>query len=174
METTWKIDPTHSDIAFKVKHMMITNVTGTFGSFRANAKTDGEDFNNAEFEFEADVESINTGTKDRDEHLMSDDFFNAEEFPLIGFKSTNVEVDGEDLKVDGILTIRDHSKPVTLKGEFAGIVTDPYGQTKAGLTLSGKIKRSEFGLKWNAMTDAGNVVVSDTIHINNEMQFIKE
>lgn len=174
METTWNIDPMHSDIGFKVKHMMITNVKGSFGSFRANAKTNGDDFNNAQFEFEADINSINTGVADRDAHLKSDDFFSAEEFPLLGFKSNKVTVDGDDLVVDGEMTIRDITKPITLKGEFSGIVTDPYGQTKAGLILSGKIKRSEFGLTWSAVTEAGGVVVSDDINIHNEIQFTKE
>lgn len=174
METTWNIDPMHSDIGFKVKHMMITNVNGVFGTFRANAKTAGDDFNNATFEFEAEIDSINTGVADRDAHLKSDDFFSASEFPLLGFQSTKVLVDGDDLTVEGMMTIRDITNPVTLKGEFAGIVTDPYGQTKAGLTLSGKIKRSDFGLKWSAVTEAGGVVVSDEVRIHNEIQFVKQ
>ena len=143
------------------------------GSFRANAKTNGEHFQDAEFEFEADINSINTGVADRDEHLKSDDFFNAQEFPLLGFRSTKVDVDGDDLRIEGVITIRDVSKPITLKGEFGGIVTDPYGQTKAGLTVEGSIKRSEFGLKWNAVTEAGGIVVSDEIKISNDIQFVK-
>jgi polyisoprenoid-binding protein YceI len=174
MATQWNIDPMHSEIGFKVKHMMITNVNGSFGRFRSNATTEGEDFNGAQFSFEAEVDSIHTGVGDRDAHLKSEDFFNAEEFPLIGFRSTHVEVQGDELKIDGEITIRDVTKPITLTGEFGGIVVDPYGQTKAGLSVTGKVKRSEFGLKWSALTEAGGVVVGDEIKIHNEMQFVKQ
>lgn len=174
MDTQWKIDLMHSDIEFKVKHMMITNVSGSFENFRANANTNGDDFNNASLEFEAEIDSINTGVADRDAHLKSGDFFDAETFPLLGFKSESVEVDGDDVTVQGTITIRDITKPITLKGEFGGIVVDAYGQTKAGFSLSGKIKRSEFGLKWNGLTEAGGVVVSDEVRIQNEIQFVKQ
>lgn len=174
MNTKWNIDPTHSEIGFKVKHMMISNVRGSFASFRANAETNGEDFNSARLNFEADIDSIDTGVADRDAHLKSDDFFNAESYPTLKFESTGVKLDDEDLIIEGNMTIRDVTKPVTLKGEFGGIVTDPYGQTKAGFTLNGKIKRSEFGLRWNAVTEAGSIVVSDDIRIQNEIQFVKE
>lgn len=174
METNWNIDPMHSEIGFKVKHMMITNVNGSFRNFRASAVTTGEDFNNASLNFEAEIDSIDTGVADRDAHLKSDDFFNASSYPLLGFKSTKVTINDDQLEVEGEMTIRDITKQVTLTGEYAGTVTDPYGQTKAGLTLNGKIKRSEFGLKWNALTEAGGVVVSDEIRIQNEIQFIKQ
>ena len=174
MSTQWKIDPMHSEINFKAKHMMITNVTGSFKSFRATAETDGEDFSNPTFEFEADIDSITTGVDDRDAHLKSDDFFNAEEYPVLKFKSTNVKKDGDDLVIEGEMTIRDVTKPVTLNAEFGGIAQDPYGQTKAGLTVEGSINRKEFGLKWSAVTEAGNVVVSDKIRLHTEMQFVKQ
>lgn len=174
MATNWNIDPMHSEIGFKVKHMMITNVNGSFARFRSNASTEGDDFNGAQFTFEAEVDSIHTGVADRDAHLKSNDFFSAEEFPLLGFRSTQVKVDGDEVKIEGEITIRDVTKPITLTGEFGGIVVDPYGQTKAGLTVSGKLKRSDFGLKWSAITEAGGVVVSDEIRIHNEMQFVKQ
>ena len=174
MNTTWKIDQSHSVIGFKVRHMMITNVNGNFKSFDATAKTDGDAFDGAQFSFEADIDSINTGVEDRDAHLKSDDFFNAEAHPKLTFKSTYVKVNDGEIVVEGEMSIRDTTKPLTLKGDFGGIVTDPYGQTKAGLSLEGKIKRSEFGLKWNAVTEAGSIVVSDDIKIQNEIQFIKE
>ncbi|TNE78004.1 MAG: polyisoprenoid-binding protein [Bacteroidetes bacterium] len=174
METNWKIDNMHSVIGFKVKHMMITNVSGTFGTFDASAITKGDDFNGASFDFNASIDSINTGVADRDAHLKSDDFFNAEQYPKLSFKSNSVDKNGDDVTVSGDLTIRDITLPVTLKGDFGGIVTDPYGQTKAGLTLEGKIKRSDFNLKWNAITEAGSIVVSDEIRIQTEIQFIKE
>ncbi len=174
METNWNIDTTHTDIGFKVKHMMISNVSGSFAKFSSTAQTNGDDFNNAKFEFSAEIDSISTGMEDRDAHLKSDDFFNAEQFPQLSFKSSSVEVDGDDITVEGEMTIRDITKPLTLKGEVGGIVTDPYGQVKAGISLNGAIKRSEFGLKWNAITEAGSIVVSDTVKLNTELQFVKQ
>lgn len=174
METKWNIDPMHSEVTFKVKHMMITNVSGSFKNFSSTATTNGDGFDGASFEFEADIDSIDTGVADRDAHLKSDDFFNAEQYPKLTFKSTKVSQNGEDLNIEGVMTIRDKSLPVSLTGEFGGIVTDPYGQTKAGITISGKIKRSDFGLRWNAVTEAGSIVVSDDIRISNELQFVKQ
>ena len=175
METNWKVDPTHSEVGFKVKHMMITNVNGSFGTFDAEALTEGEDFSSAKFSFSADINSINTGVTDRDTHLKSDDFFNAEKYPKLNFKSTSVKDKGDgELLITGELSIRDVTKQVELEAEFGGIVVDPYGQTKAGLTINGKIKRSEFGLKWNAITEAGSIVVSDDIKLITELQFVKQ
>lgn len=174
MSTTWQIDPTHSEIEFKAKHMMITNVNGSFESFRATATTEGDDFDNASFDFEADIDSIKTGVADRDGHLKSDDFFNAEEFPVLKFKSTSVKKEGDDLSIEGEMTIRDITKKISLKGEFGGIAVDPYGQTKAGLSVNGSINRKDFGLKWSAVTEAGNIVVSDTIKLHTELQFVKQ
>lgn len=174
MSTQWNIDPMHSEINFKAKHMMITNVSGSFASFRATATTEGDDFSTASFEFEADIDSINTGVEDRDTHLKSDDFFNAMEFPVLKFKSTNIQQDGDDLIIEGDMTIRDITKKVTLQAEFGGIAQDPYGQTKAGITVDGSINRKDFGLKWSAVTEAGSIVVSDKIRLQTEMQFVKQ
>lgn len=175
MKTNWNIDNMHSEIGFKVKHMMITNVNGTFGQFTATATTEGDDFSTAQFNFSAGIDSINTGVADRDAHLKSDDFFNAEAYPELTFKSTGVTKKGEEnYVISGDLTIRDVTKRVDLDAEFGGIVVDPYGQTKAGLTITGKIKRSEFGLKWSAITEAGSIVVSDEIKLNSEVQLIKQ
>jgi len=175
METNWNIDATHSEIGFKVKHMMISNVRGKFAAFNAIAKTHGDDFSSAKFDFSAAINSIDTGVTDRDAHLKSDDFFNAEKFPEMVFKSTGIEKkDDENFIINGELTIRDITQPIALTAEFSGIVQDPYGQTKAGLSVNGKIKRSEFGLLWSAVTEAGKVVVSDDIHLNCDMQFVKE
>lgn len=175
MKTNWNIDNMHSEIGFKVKHMMITNVNGTFGEFTAKAATEGDDFSTANFDFSAQINSINTGVADRDAHLKSDDFFNADAFPQLTFKSTGVRKNDDDnFVISGDLTIRDVTKQVDLVAEFGGIVVDPYGQTKAGLTINGKIKRSEFGLKWSAITEAGSIVVSDDIKLNAEVQLIKQ
>ena len=175
MNTNWKVDNMHSEVGFKVRHMMISNVSGSFGSFDATVQTQGDDFSSAKFDFSAAIESINTGVSDRDGHLKSADFFDAEQHPALTFTSTGVtKIDDETLELAGHITIKGQSKPVVLKAEFAGIAVDPYGQTKAGMTLTGSIKRSDFGLTWSAVTEAGNVVVGDEVKLTAELQFIKQ
>jgi len=175
METNWKVDSMHSEVGFKVRHMMISNVSGSFGAFDATAATNGDDFSTAKFSFNAQIDSINTGVADRDGHLKSADFFDAENHPALRFNSTAVtKINDETLEIAGNLEIKGQVKPVVLKAEFAGIAVDPYGQTKAGMTLSGSIKRSEFGLTWSAVTEAGHIVVSDDIKLAAELQFIKQ
>ena len=168
--TNWSIDSTHSEIAFKVKHMMISTVTGHFEDFVATAKTDGENFNNATVEFSAKTASINTKNKDRDTHLKSDDFFNSEKFPEIKFVSKSF--DGEQLIGD--LTIKDVTKKITLDVDFNGIAVDPYGQTKAGFEIKGEINRKDFNLTWSAVTEAGSIVVSDKVKLVIDVQFVKQ
>ena len=168
--TNWSIDNAHSEVAFKVKHMMISTVTGHFEDFQATAKTDGDDFNNAEFKFSAKTASINTKNKDRDTHLKSDDFFNAEKFPEMTFVSKSFNGD----KLVGDLTIRDVTKEIVLDADFNGIAVDPYGQTKAGFEISGQLNRKDFNLTWNAVTEAGSIVVSDRVKLVVDVQFIKQ
>ncbi|KAA3649700.1 MAG: polyisoprenoid-binding protein [Bacteroidetes bacterium] len=168
--TKWSIDNTHSEIAFKVKHMMISTVTGHFDDFQASVETDGDDFNNANISFSAKTASINTKNKDRDNHLKSDDFFNAEKYPELKFVSKSF--DGEQLV--GELTIRDVSKIVTLDVDFNGIALDPYGQTKAGFEIKGEVSRKDFNLSWNAVTEAGSIVVSDKVKLVIDVQFTKQ
>lgn len=170
MKTNWKLDPTHSEIEFKVKHMMISTVTGSFSEFDATAETEDDSFKNAEFAFNAKVDSISTKNEDRDTHLKSDDFFNEEQFPKLTFKSKSF--DGE--KMIGDLTIRDVTKEITLDVDFNGIAEDPYGQTKAGLEATGTINRKDFNLNWSAVTEAGNIVVSDKVKLIANLQFIKQ
>ncbi len=171
--TKWNIDPTHSEVTFKVKHLMISTVTGKFKVFEGQAETEAEDFKDVKnVEFKADVKSIDTNNEQRDEHLRSADFFAAEEHADLVFKATKFDVNSE--KLEGELTIKNTTKPVTLDVEFGGVVVDPYGQTKAGLTVSGKISRKEFGLTWDAVTEAGSVVVSDQVRLNAEVQFVKQ
>jgi len=175
MATTWKIDPTHSEIQFKVKHLMITTVTGYFETFDASFETENDDVHTASnIQFTADISSISTNNEQRDTHLKSADFFNAEEHEQLTFVGTNYEASGEEATLHGDLTIRGTTRPVTLKVEYGGTVVDPYGQTKAGFTVSGKISRKEFGLVWNAVTEAGAVVVSDEIRLHAEVQFVKQ
>jgi polyisoprenoid-binding protein YceI len=168
--TNWTIDNTHSEIAFKVKHMMISTVTGHFEDFEANAKTDGDNFNNAMIAFSAKTNSINTKNNDRDTHLKSDDFFNSEQYPEMTFVSKSFT--GEQLIGD--LTIRDVTKEITLNAELNGIAVDPYGQTKAGFEIKGEINRKDFNLTWSAVTEAGSIVVSDKVKLVIDLQFIKQ
>ena len=171
----WKIDPTHSEITFKGKHLMITTVTGYFKKFDLEVETASDDFSTAsKIEFTADINSIDTNNDQRDTHLKSADFFHAEEHPTLRFSGKRYESDGDEGKLHGDLTIRNTTKPVTLKVEFGGIVVDPYGQTKAGFTVTGKVSRKEFGLTWDAVTEAGSVVVGDEIKINAEIQLVKQ
>lgn len=170
----WNIDPSHSEIQFKVKHLVISTVTGRFNSFSGKAETNGEDFENAKITFEADIDSIFTNNADRDAHLKSDDFFNAEKFPKISFESSSFKKTGDSsYKLTGNLTMRDVTKEVALDVEFGGMVTDPYGQTKAGFEISGAVSRKEFGLNWNAITEAGSVVVADNIALQLNVQLVK-
>lgn len=175
MAIKWKIDPAHSEIQFKVRHLMITTVTGAFNEFDAEAETETDDFTTLKkVEFTADTATINTKNKQRDEHLRSADFFHAEEHPELLFTSTSYEVSGNKGKLSGEITIRGITKPLVLDVEFTGMVVDPYGQTKAGFSLSGKLSRKEFGLTWDAVTEAGSVVVSDEVRIVAEIQMVKQ
>jgi polyisoprenoid-binding protein YceI len=175
MAIKWKIDPAHSEIQFKVKHLMITTVTGYFKKFDLNVESETEDFTTAKrIEFTADINSIDTNSTQRDTHLKSADFFHAEEHTQLRFIGNKYQTNGDEAKLHGNLTIKGVTKPLTVNVELGGIVVDPYGQTKAGFTVSGKISRKEFGLTWNAVTEAGQVVVSDDIKIHAEIQLVKQ
>lgn len=173
--TKWSVDPAHSEVQFKVKHLMITTVTGYFRQFNVEAETEGDDFTTASnILFTADIESIDTNNAQRDTHLKSADFFNAEQHPQVQFKGNKYEQSGDEVRLHGDLTIRGITKPVTLNVEYGGTVKDPYGNTKAGFTVDGKISRKEFGLTWNAVTEAGQIVVSDEIRVHCEIQLVKQ
>lgn len=173
--TKWVLDPTHSEIQFKVKHLMITTVTGYFREFSATAGSDGGDFSNASIEFEAKTASIDTNNADRDNHLRSGDFFDAEKFPTLKFKSTAMQKsDDANYKLSGEMTIKDVTKPVTLDVEFGGIAKDPWGNEKAGFSLSGKINRKDWGLNWNAALETGGMLVSDEVRLFCEIQLAKQ
>ncbi|WP_162426630.1 YceI family protein [Pontibacter pudoricolor] len=172
----WVVDPMHSEVQFKVKHLMITTVTGHFRNFNIEAVTTSDKFTDAaRIVFTADVNSISTNNEQRDAHLKSADFFDVEKYDGIKFDAKSYEnVGGSDYLLHGDLTIRDVTRPVTVGVEFGGIVVDPYGQTKAGFTVDGKISRKEFGLTWNAVTEAGSVVVSDEIRLQADVQLVKQ
>jgi polyisoprenoid-binding protein YceI len=170
--TRWAIDPSHSEVQFKVKHLMITNVTGQFGVIGGTAESNGADFSNTSVTFSADVNSVNTGNDQRDGHLKSPDFFDAATFPAISFKSSNF--DANSGKITGDLTIRDVTKPLTFDVEFSGTNTDPWGNTKAGFSITGKINRTDFGLNWNAALEKGGVLVSEEVKLSAEIQLVKQ
>lgn len=171
----WALDPSHSEIIFKAKHLMITTITGSFKTFNVEVVTDNADFTHAsKIEFTADVDSISTNNEQRDTHLKSDDFFNATDFKQIRFTAIDYDNSADQNNLHGALTIRDHTQLISLNVDFGGIAVDPYGQTKAGFTVTGKISRKEFGLTWNAVTEAGSIVLSDEIKFQAEIQLIKQ
>lgn len=175
MNTLWKIDPAHSEIQFKVRHLMITTVTGYFRQFDLVVETEDDDFTQAKkVEFTAEASSIDTNSEQRDAHLRSADFFDVEKFGQIRYSGKVLERAGDDYTLTGDLTIRGITKPVSLNVRYGGMVVDPYGQTKAGFEVEGRISRKEFGLVWNAMTEAGQVVVRDDIRILCEIQLIRQ
>ncbi|MFT3825453.1 MAG: YceI family protein [Chitinophagaceae bacterium] len=162
----WTLDPLHSEVTFKVKHLVISSVTGKFTSIEGSVESEKDDFTDAKIEFSAEVESISTGNDQRDGHLKSPDFFDASSHPKVKFVSTQVsQKDKSDYVVKGDLTIRGVTKPVELQVEFGGTQKDFYGNTVAGFELSGKINRQDFGLQWSAVTETGGIVVSDEVKI---------
>lgn len=174
MKTKWTIDPTHSEVQFKIKHLVISTVTGSFGKFSAEVETDGENFESAKIKFTAEANSISTGTEQRDGHLNSADFFDSANHPTIDFVSTTfTKSDTDKYKLAGNLTMRGVTKLIELDVEFGGIMKDFYGNIKAGFEVTGKIKRKEFGLTWDGITEAGGIVVSDEVKIVANVQFAK-
>lgn len=170
----WNLDPSHSEVTFKVKHMMITNVSGSFGEFTLTASTEGENFSKADISFAAKVSSINTGNEQRDGHLKSPDFFDAEKFAELKFKASKIEKTGDEhFKLTGDLSIKDVTKSISLDVEYGGIQKDPWGNIKAGFTISGKINRKDFGLSWNAALETGGVMVSEEVRIAAELELVK-
>ena len=172
-ETIWTLDPTHSEITFKVKHLMISNVKGEFKNF--SATIEGEDFEKAKIRASVDTSSVDTNNNDRDTHLKSADFFDVENHKEMTFEGTSFKkVDNDEYKLTGILTIKGVSNEVTLDVEFGGMNKDPWGNEKAGFSLEGKINRKEWGLNWNAALESGGVLVSEDVKIQAEVQFVKQ
>lgn len=170
--TNWVLDPTHSEVSFKIKHLMITNVTGNFGTLSGTVSSESDDFTGAVVSFNAATDSISTNNADRDTHLKSPDFFDASQFPEIKFEAGSYNAGAE--KITGNLTIKDVTKPVTLDVDFNGVNKDPWGNLKAGFSVSGKINRKDWGLNWNAALETGGVLVSEEVKINAEIQFVKQ
>ena len=171
----WALDPTHSEVEFKVKHLMITTVTGQFQKFSGSVETEDDDFATARIRFSAEIDSISSNNLQRDQHLKQGDFFDAENHPTLDFVSERLEkISNDEYKLYGTLTMRGVSKNITLNVENGGIVQDPWGNTRAGFTVSGKINRQDFGVSFGAITETGNVVLSDEVKIAASVQFVKQ
>ncbi|MEX0771788.1 MAG: YceI family protein [Balneolales bacterium] len=169
----WSIDPTHTEVQLKVKHLVISTVTGSFNVFSGEVQTETDNFDGADVEFSIDAASIDTNNPDRDAHLKSDDFFGVEKYSEIKFTNGKLkEVSGSDYKLTGNLTIKDVTKEVTLDVDYGGTVKDPWGNNRAGFELEGKINRKDFGLTWNTVTEAGGVMVSDDVRLLINVQVV--
>src|SRR6186713_2311038 len=172
---TWALDPAHSELQFKIKHLMISTVSGQFNQFNATVKTDSDDFAKAGIHFEAAVDSISTNNEQRDAHLKNGDFFDAEKYPVISFDSERMEKIAEDeYKLHGTLTMRGVSKKIILNAEFGGITKDPWGNTRTGFSITGKINRQDFGVSFGAVSETGGLLLADDVKINANVQFVKE
>ncbi len=172
----WIVDPTHSEVGFKVRHLMITNVSGEFTKYNVDVETEDENFMTAKVVFTADINSITTGNEQRDQHLKSPDFFDAANFPQLQFvakKYENVDNDGS-YELYGDLTIRGVTKPIKLDVEFGGVIKDPWGNARAGFSINGKLNRKEYGLQWHAATEAGQLVVSDDVRVHATIELIEQ
>ncbi len=168
----WKVDNVHSSVKFSVSHLVISEVDGNFKVYEGNITAAKPDFTDAVIDFTIDVNSINTDNTMRDDHLKSDDFFNAPKFPKITFKSTSFKKkSGNQYELTGNLTIRDVTKKVVFGVKYGGTGKDAYGNTKAGFKLTGKINRFDFGLKWNALTEAGGATVGKEVTLNSNLEF---
>lgn len=173
MATIWKLDPTHSELTFKVKHLMISNVKGEFTKF--DATIEGEKFEDSSISATVQTASVFTNNEERDGHLQSADFFEVENYPEMKFTSTSITKESDDeFKLTGDLTIKGTTKSITLDVDFGGYMTDPYGNQKAGFSIEGKLNRKDFGLNWNAALETGGVLVSDEVKLAAELQFVKE
>ena len=173
--TKWVLDPMHSEVQFKIKHLVISTVTGSFTTFTGSMQSEGDTFENAKVEFSLDVESITTNQEQRDIHLRSEEFFDAVKFPHIKFESTSfVKESGDNYQLTGNLTMKDVTKPVTLEAEYGGSAVDFYGNHKAGFEVTGKVNRKDFGLTWGAVTEAGSIVLGDDVKLIINVQFAKQ
>jgi polyisoprenoid-binding protein YceI len=173
--TKWVLDPTHSEIGFKIKHLMITHVSGSFSEFEGEVQTEEEDITTAKIEAKIRTSSINTNNLQRDEHLRNSDFFEAEKYPDILFTSSKVErVDDDSFLLYGDLTMKGITKAVRFHVEYSGNTKDPWGGQRAGFIISGKINRSEWGVAFNAVLETGGVALSDEVKIHSEVQLVKQ
>src|SRR5258706_4571843 len=173
--TKWVLDPTHSELHFKVKHLMISTLTGQFNKFNATVETEGDDFSTAKVNFTADVNSISTNNEQRDAHLKNGDFFDIDNHPQIIFEGNRLEkINEEEYKIYGTLTMRGKSNPIALLVEHGGTTVDPWGNTRSGFSVSGKIKRSDYGISFGIISETGNIALGDEVKISANAQFVMQ
>ncbi len=173
-KTNWVLDPTHSELGFKIRHLMISNVSGTFKNFTIEVKTENDDFSKASINASIEVNSINTNNETRDEHLRNSDFFETEKYPELIFNSTRIEKDDDQTYfLYGDLTIKGITKPVKLNLEFNGIVNDPWGNERAGFLLTGKINRADYGINFNNVLDSGGLALGEEVKLHSEIELVK-
>ena len=173
--TKWAMDATHSEVHFKVKHLLVSTVTGQFKTFNATVETEGDDITSAKVHFTADVSSISTNNEQRDGHLKTGDFFDAENHPQIIFDGEKMEhVDGENYKMHGTLNMRGVRKPVVLNVEYGGVMQDPWGNTRTGFSVSGKVNRKDFGVSFGMVSDSGAILLGDDVTISANAEFVME
>ncbi len=171
----WSVDHVHSNLQFTVDHLVISQVNGSFRDYTGSLSNEGENFEDAQIDFSIKTASLNTNNEMRDDHLRSDDFFNAEAYPEIVFKSTGIEKTGDNtFNINGTLTIRDVRKSVTFKAKVGGVAKDAYGNTKLGLRVSTEIDRFDYNLKWNQLTEAGGFTVGKEVEITGNLQLVKQ
>ena len=174
MTTTWNIDASHSEVGFKIRHLMISNVNGHFTNYTATVTTEYDNFETATIQFEAEAKTLTTGSEQRDAHLLAEDFFDAGAYPTIKFASSAFTKNSDgSYTVNGDLTIKGITKPMQLNAVNTGIAKDPWGQTKTAFEVEGKINRTEFGLVWNAPLETGGFLLSEEVTIHADVQFVK-
>jgi polyisoprenoid-binding protein YceI len=169
----YNLDPLHSDVAFRIKHLMISNVNGFFGKFDATMESSSEDFSDAKIWFQTEVNSISTNITDRDNHLKSPDFFDVENFPHLTFESSSIEKEDNGYLIKGNLTIKGVSREVTIKGNYNGNDVDAYGQTKYGFELEGVISRKDWGLTFNLEGGKGSLLIGDEVKLMANIQMLE-
>ncbi len=173
--TKWTIDPTHSEIQFKIRHLMISNVTGQFTKFQGTVETNGQDFSTAKARFTADVDSISTNNPQRDAHLQNSDFFDGDNHPQLVFVSDKlVKQEDENYEIHGNLTMRGVTKKIILQGDFGGITQDPWGNTRVGFTVNGKLNRMDYGVSFGMLTETGGIALGEEVKISADLQFVME
>lgn len=174
-KTKWNLDLTHSELGFRIKHLMISHVPGSFRNFHAEVETEGDDFSSAEIRLTADISSISTSNEQRDQHLRNSDFFEAEKYPQLVFQSTKIEKESDDtLNLYGDLTMKGVSRPVKLNVDFNGITRDPWGGERAGFSVTGKLNRSDWGIQFNGTLETGGLMLGEEVKLQAEIQVVKQ
>ncbi len=171
----WALDPTHSEVHFKVRHLVVSNVSGSFKTFNASVETQGDDLTTAKVHFTADVNSITTNNDQRDGHLKTGDFFDTANHPQLTFEGDKLEKTGDDAyKLHGTLTMRGVSKPLTLNVSHGGQIQDPWGNTRTGFEVTGKVNRKDFGVSFGMVSETGAIMLGEDVNISANVEFVQE